>query len=328
MKNTTLVILLSILAVSAAVNYEQLFQDFIVKYKKSYSAEEYPLRLKNFGDSLRRSQLKNAKSPSAQYGVTKFSDMSVEEFKKTVLMSKPIDTDNREIERGTLKQFEGELPTSFDWRPKGLVTPVKDQEQCGSCWAFSATENIESMWIKAGKATNMTINLSEQQLVDCDDTSEGCNGGMTSSAYYSIMYNGGQMSNSDYPYSGEDEGSCSFDATKVVAKISDWKYATLTWNEAEVQNALVNWGPLSICVEADAWQDYVSGIMTADECCGMFCQLDHCVQLVGYNAENATAPYWIVRNSWNTDWGVQGFIYLEMNKNCCGITDDATCSIL
>jgi C1A family cysteine protease len=322
-----LVVLLSILGMSFALSDEELFSQFIVQYKKSYSADEYPLRLKNFKESIRRSSEKNAQSRSATYGVTKFSDMSVEEFKNTVLMSKPIDPNSRDLSRGTLQQFEGTLPTVFDWRPKGLVTPVKDQGQCGSCWAFSATENIESMWIKAGKATNNTINLAEQQLVDCDWTSNGCNGGMTSSAYYSIMYNGGQMSDYAYPYTAED-GSCQFAASQVVATISDWKYATITWNEAEVQNSLVNWGPLSICVEADTWQDYVSGIVTADECCGPLCQLDHCVQLVGYNAANATAPYWIVRNSWNTDWGLQGYIWLEMNTNTCGITDDATCVII
>jgi len=320
------VLLLCLLAFCFASD-EQLFGQFISRYQKKYSAEEYPLRFKNFQDSIRRSQQKNARSKSAVYGITKFSDMSTEEFKNTVLMKDKIDPSTKDISRGTLKQFKGNLPADFDWRSKGAVTPVKDQGQCGSCWAFSATENIESMWILSGKANASDLNLSEQQIVDCDWAEMGCNGGQTSSAFNEIIDQGGQMSNEDYPYTGED-GTCQFKASEVVAKISTWKYATLTWSESEVQNSLVNWGPLSICVEADAWQDYQSGIMTADECCGLFCQLDHCVQLVGYSTANATSPYWIVRNSWNTDWGLLGYIWLEMGTNCCGITDDVTCAVV
>jgi len=304
------------------------FGNFLKKYNKVYnSAEEYEQRFENFKASLARSAEKDRKSPKADYGITKFSDMSTEEFQNTILMKKPIIPNDKPRTNVMVPKVSAKaVPSFLDWRERGAVTPVKDQEQCGSCWAFSATENIESMWILAGKATNTTLNLSPQQIVDCDTSDSGCEGGDTTTAFAYVIGAGGLESISNYPYTGED-GNCNFQAGDVVAKITNWQYATDTYSETEIQQNLVSWGPLSICVDASNWQDYEGGVMTWEECAWIN-ELDHCVELVGYNATNTDNSYWIVRNSWNTNWGIEGYIYLEMWEDTCGLAYEATSAIV
>jgi len=210
------------------------------------------------------------------------------------------------------------VPTAMDWREKGAVTPIKDQQQCGSCWAFSATEGVESAWFLS-KGTLPV--LSPQQIVSCDDQDDGCNGGDLPTAFaYVQQY--GQEDNTHYPYTsgGGDTGQCKYNKNYVVSKISGFKYATQSRNETAMQVAMVSNGPLSICVDAETWQFYTGGIIknNCDD------DLDHCVQLVGWNQNSANVPYWIVRNSWGADWGIQGYLWVERNHDLCGIADEAT----
>jgi len=290
------------------------------KYNKVYpTAAEYALRFANFKETVERNKVLNADG-GATFGINKFSDMTPMEFKSKILMKTISHTSPSEHSSPFVRNSA--LPDAFDWRAKGAVTPVKDQGQCGSCWAFSATEAIESSWILQGHATAKSINLSPQQIVDCDHSGVyGCNGGTTESAYNYILGAGGQEGISHYPYTAKN-GQCQFNATWVDAKIKTFTNAGS--DETKMQNNLVNLGPLSVCVDAAHWQNYVSGVLTPRQCCPFIaCQLDHCVQLVGYNA--TTSPgYWIVRNSWNTDWGIAGYINIQMGGNACGITKEAT----
>jgi len=303
------------------------FNDYIRSYKKNYTTPvEYLLRRNNFEESLKRIHLLNSKAKYASFGINKFSDMSTEEFKNTVLMKNRIDPSKKSKDVEILKPTITNLPTSYDWRDHGLVTRVKDQGQCGSCWAFSATENIESMWIKAGKAKNSTLNLAEQQIVDCDDSDLGCSGGNTNTAFDYVLSAGGLEPDSLYPYTAED-GNCNFRQNRVVAKISSWKYATSDYDEITLQQNLVSWGPLSVCVDASNWQDYQNGVMTWEDCAWINL-LDHCVQLVGYQTKTSSGDYYIVRNSWGEDWGINGYIWLSMGSDTCGIAHDATCSFV
>jgi len=263
--------------------------------------------------------LRNEKSAlvgGANYGVTKFSDLSPEEF-KMYLTSRPstIPVDKREV----LPRSFVSAPDSFDWRNQSKVTDVKDQGQCGSCWAFSVTENVESVWMISKKldASSMET-LAPQQIVDCDTSDDGCNGGDTPTAYEYIIKAGGLDTERSYPYKAED-GRCAFKSADVYSTISNFKYATKNKNEAEIKTNLVAWAPLSICVDAESWQDYSDGVMTHKECGKT---LDHCVQLTGYNG-NA----WSVRNSWGGDWGESGYIRLEYGFNTCGMADEATTAI-
>jgi len=319
----------SLAAVSETVARQQ-FATFTRKFNKRYeSLNESEKRFANFQASLERIAANNERSKGKPtYGITKFSDMTPEEFKSTVLMKNPITVDEERkpgVEVLKPKIAPEAVPSAFDWRPKGAVTPIKNQEQCGSCWAFSVTENIESVWILAGRGTNSSVNLSPQQIVDCDNNDGGCDGGDPPTAYEYVISAGGMDTEAYYPYTGED-GQCKFSASKVAAKISNWKYATEWYSETTLQQNLVSWAPLSICLDAANWQDYTSGVMTWEECAWVN-QLDHCVQLVGYDTTQST-PYWIVRNSWGTDWGINGFIWLQMWEDTCGLAHEATCAVV
>jgi cathepsin F len=214
-------------------------------------------------------------------------------------------------------------PKTFDWRSHGMVTPVKDQGACGSCWAFSATETIESAWMmKHGLNNNTMQPLSVQQIVDCDWGDYGCFGGEPEGAYAYIMSAGGQETNQDYPYDHVDKVNiwCEFDSTKIYSKVANWSYACSTGDEVTLMNNAYLNGPTSICVDAGDWSDYTGGILMGSDCGS---DLDHCVQIVGWDLTNPT-PYWIVRNSWGSDWGENGFIRLQYGQDTCGLTQEAT----
>jgi len=281
-------------------------------------------RFRNFAKNLERARELNAKMPSARFGVTKFMDMSVEEFRQQYLMTNLPKLDQVKLNahyhnNATYKSLAA--PSSYDWFNKGACTPVYNQGQCGSCWAFSATETIESFY-KLSSSSHSLTKLSMEQVVDCDSTCYGCSGGWTYAAYEYVMSQGGIDSYASYPYiaGGGNSGNCNFQQGSVVTTISNWQYVTQSDDENEMKTYLTANGPLSICVYAEAWMTYQSGVFMASECQG---QIDHCVQLTGYNMD-ASTPYWIVRNSWGTDWGVNGFIWLQYGQNTCSIGDVVT----
>jgi len=303
------------------------FDMWMSQHKKVYAtAEEKNLRFQNFKASLDRITMKNTKSSGATYGLNKFSDMSPEEFKEKILM-KPITPPS--VEEKTKNVISPSpvdaAPTSFDWRNNKVVTAVKDQGQCGSCWAFSVTENIESVWMLANHITNATMTLlSPQQIVDCDTTDDGCNGGEPTDAYEYVISTHGLDSLNSYPYTAED-GTCKFKPSAVVASIDNWKYGIQNGDENQMAANLASTSPFSICVDAQYWQDYTGGVLTAWECAWIN-SLDHCVQATGFNTQGSS-PYWIVRNSWGTDWGISGYILLQFGANTCGLTKLVTTAI-
>jgi len=239
------------------------------------------------------------------YGLTKFSDLSAAEFKAQFLSGfKPqADTD-----RASVPILEADLAhpdvnaTNVDWRTKGKVTPVKDQKQCGSCWAFSATEAVETAVLMAGKPQQI---LAPQQIVSCDKKDDGCNGGDTITAYKYIEKAGGMVTAKAYPYSsGKGKtGKCKKqDLKHKVVQVKSFSYATPPApsageedkkkpNETLMAQNIATKGPASVCVDAESWQNYKRGVVTRT--CKK--QLDHCVQAVGFNKEGKK-PYWIVRN--------------------------------
>jgi len=217
-------------------------------------------------------------------------------------------------------------PAKLDYT--GTATSaVKDQGQCGSCWAFSATQGIESA---VYQATGTMKKLSTQQIISCDKTDGGCNGGDLPTAFDYVESDGGIDEDANYPDTSHKSGrtgSCK--SHGHVAKVTDYKYAVApcqggscsSQDEDGLKAALKKHGPLSICVNAESWNSYNGGVSTA-RCSGAYNKLDHCVQLVGYDT-TASTPYWIVKNSWGTSWGEKGHIWLEMGKNACGIADEA-----
>jgi len=173
--------------------------------------------------------------------------------------------------------------------------------------------------------------LSPQQIVSCDTVDQGCNGGDTPTAYQYVMQAGGLDTETSYPYRSGDgnDYSCHFNKAAVAAKISGFTYATPpcqdacnNQNEPLLASNMAATGPVSVCLNAEPWQDYMGGILKSG-CGHAVSDMDHCVQLVGYNTGGST-PYWIIRNSWNTDWGIQGYIYVAQKSNLCGVANEAT----
>jgi len=285
-------------------------------------------RYSTFLDNMERAALLNNRTAGAnKFGITKFSDLTSEEFKQMYTGFTPASAPRDIAGRVHVVPKSFAAPTTYDWRDHGAVSPVKDQGQCGSCWAFSAMEQVESQWFLSKGSLPL---LSAQQLVDCDTVDAGCDGGDTPSAYDYIKKAGGLEKQSDYAYTGRD-GSCKFSSSKVAADVNGYTYATppcysncKTQDENTLKSALASTAPVSICVDADIWQLYQNGVIEAKDGCDFgYYDLNHCVQLVGYNTDSK-GVYWIVRNSWNTDWGDDGYIYLRFGSNVCGVADEAT----
>jgi cathepsin F len=307
---------------------EEQFEQFKSRFNRNYkSPVEERIRFAIFEKNLARAQQLTAQSRGkTQYGINEFIDLSQEEFRETYLMQKGF----FQSQPAPNKQFPYQLknvtaPAAgqvFDWRfpnPKSgyngnCISPVYNQGQCGSCWAFSATEQTESMTCLLNNLGNYIQN-SMQQVVDCDTTSYGCSGGWTYSAYEYIEGAGGQDTYASYPYTAVN-GQCAFKPSTVQSKISSWGWVGQN-NEATMKNYILSTGPLSICVDAESWQYYNGGVVMHGSC-GQ--SIDHCVQITGYGQQSGT-NVWIVRNSWGTSWGYSGYLYVEYGYNVCGISD-------
>jgi len=308
--------LLVLFAVQALAD-RAAFNEFKRKYNRYYvSIDEDTKRFQIFEANMAAAAAKTARSERAIFGMTKFSDLTPQEFKDTYLMNVTFDRaalPKAPIWKPTLQQ----MPSEFDWGDKNMVTPVKNQGQCGSCWDFSATETMESVWAIGGHSLD---ELSEQQILDCDTVDQGCNGGWPYDAYQYVMGAGGIETEQDYPYDAE-QGSCNFNSGEIDAKFSNWQYVTQSQDENAMQNFLYSNSPLSVCVDAESWQSYSGGVIGPNDGCGD--SLDHCVQATGWlQVSGVTA--WNIRNSWDTDWGESGYIYLQMGSDVCGVAEVVT----
>ncbi|KAJ0066477.1 hypothetical protein NL108_013649 [Boleophthalmus pectinirostris] len=215
-----------------------------------------------------------------------------------------------------------DLPPSLDWRTKGYVTAVKDQGSCGSCWAFSVAAAMEGHLYRS---TGKLMDLSPQQMVDCATTygNFGCGGGYMEKAFQYVVDHGLE-SESSYPYEGRDD-TCRYNAASRVANCSGYSFVE-RGNEYALQVALARIGPISVGIDADLIFYYHSGIFSDPTC--IEGRVDHAVLLVGYGTDNGV-DYWLVKNSWGTGWGENGYIRIARNKgDMCGIATYATyCNI-
>ncbi|KAL3754684.1 hypothetical protein ACJRO7_001873 [Eucalyptus globulus] len=302
---------------------EDRYESWLARYNRTYkSRAERLLRFQIYQANVLYVDFINRLPLPFKLTDNGFADMTNVEFKATYLGFHRRTNRRTDMKTNITDETDGDMPASFDWRKEGAVTPVKDQGQCGSCWAFSAVAAVEGLnQIKTGKL----VSLSEQELMDCDvgKHDQGCSGGEMDTAFSFIQRNGGITSESDYPYRGRD-GSC--DAAMLrshAATISG--YGDVPANDERSLEAAVARQPISVAIDAGGleFQLYSRGIFTG--ICGY--DLNHGVAAVGYGSEGSR-NYWIVKNSWGRDWGEDGYVRMLKGapdrRGVCGIAMDAS----
>jgi len=355
------VLVLCLLASSFARNQLPLLEQEFVQYLHQFDQAhllsnevEYQYRFKVFQQSQQRIADLNANSKHAKFALNKFALLTPEEFKSQKL-GQTISAQTFAqacLAKGVDKSLNFPLdvveavPDAWDWRTtggrggKGVVTAVKDQGSCGSCWTFSTTGAIESQWALKG---NELTQFSEQVIVGCSHgcsnisgqavCNAGCDGGFQWNAFLDIMSWGGLVTESAYPYTGET-GTCNMPAkNQFMAPIKN--YTCLSGpdpaNEQQLMTYMYQHGPVSIALDAGLLQFYFGGIVDPFfpnlECDPN--SLDHALLIVGWGQEanwvGQMTPYWIVKNSWGADWGESGYFLIARNLNICGIAN-AVCA--
>jgi len=295
-------------------NYAMLWRDFRHKYPKVYTIGEEDHRFKIFMDNVDKIYAENAKAHSHQLGMTEFADMTSEEFNSVYVGGYNPGLRSKNLQSVPFPNITGPVPDAVDWVTKGGVTPVKNQQRCGSCWAFSTTGSVEGAYFVA---SSQLESLSEEDLVQCDSVSDkGCQGGLMDNAFEFIQKNGGICSEASYPYtSGAGvTGTCKKGCQPVVTVSG---HVDVPTKDEDALKSAVAQQPVSVAIEADkqAFQLYAGGVLDSP-LCGT--QLDHGVLIVGYGTDGGK-DYWKVKNSWGPTWGENGYIRIARGKNMCGI---------
>ncbi|XP_061651837.1 cathepsin L.1 [Phyllopteryx taeniolatus] len=314
----------------ASISLEDLeFHAWKLKFGKYYSSPSEESVRKTIWLSNRRLVLvhnimADQGIKSYRLGMTFFADLENEEYKRQVSQRCLLHF-NKTIPRGGSTFLPlphgADLPRTVDWRNKGYVTDVKDQKQCGSCWAFSTTGSLEGQTFRK---TGKLVSLSEQQLVDCsgDFGNTGCMGGLMDDAFQYIRSNGGIDTEESYPYQAED-GECHYNPANIGATCTGY-VDVKEGDEGALKEAVATVGPVSVAIDAshESFQLYESGLYDEPECSSS--ELDHGVLAVGYGTDNGR-DYWLVKNSWGLQWGDKGYIMMSRNKhNQCGIATAAS----
>lgn len=295
---------------------EKSFVSWMRSTNQYYTGDEYKLRLGIFITNSRLVKEHNSANKKFKVSLNKFAAYTPEEYKSILGF------------RMNIRKQSNTRPSrkvnidKFDWRDKGVVNSIKDQGQCGSCWAFSVIQAAESAY---ALSTGKLYSFSEQNLVDCAtivDFCYGCDGGFMTGAFDHVIkrQNHSLVLESDYPYTGVD-GDCQFDDVTHTGTISS--YVNIQEGSEDDLEAKVQIGPVAVAIDASNWsfQLYSSGIYDEPNCISS--KIDHGVGCIGYGSEDGT-KYWIVRNSWGTSWGENGYIRMLWKDNQCGIATMAS----
>lgn len=322
---TKAIILLAALAsVSARTSWKDLdtytFENYVKEFGQNFKKNEIDMRKGLFQEEIERVRAHNAKGLSWKEGVNKFSAMTAAEKKSFHGRSKNVAQASKNLKHKkdlpanfVMKDLK-DLPKSVDWRnTANVVSPVKDQGHCGSCWAFAATATIES---HVALATGLLYDLSPQQIAMCAPNPEscggtgGCAGATAEIAFDYITASSGLYEEFQYSYKSYDGTNYQCDES-TVAGITTPKalidgYVKLPENNyTALMNAIATVGPIAISVDASTWHAYEGGVYQG--CNQVNPDIDHAVVLVGYGEEDGN-PYWLVRNSWSPSYGEKGYI--------------------
>jgi len=299
---------------------EKFFNWMVERNVKFTNGAEFAQRLENFAIADDMIETHNAAGLSYTLAHNDYSHMSWEEFRQQFGLGVKIPKKMLRRSNGALHTAQGTegLPDVVDWTADGAVTGVKNQGSCGSCWSFSTTGGLEGAYYLKNK--NL-LSFSEQQLVSCDTTDAGCNGGWMDDAFAWVQQNGGICTEDAYPYTSSSGTAAACDTgCSVVDGTAPTSWTDVDTNEDALQSAVAQ-QPVSVAIQANqlAFQFYSGGVLTGR--CGT--NLDHGVLLTGYSVYDDGTPYWIVKNSWGTGWGVNGYIFIEKGKDQeggqCGI---------
>ena len=302
--------------VSALSDLESHFMTFVTEFGKSYNTlDEYNFRLSQFARNHGHIMAHNAnEGVSFLLGHNQMSDWTMEEYTAILTHTEMPEEDKNYMYHPETEELAAS--TGIDWRNhnrKSYVNSIKDQGQCGSCWSFSANAALENAWaVKHGHL----YSFAEQELVDCDPHSHGCNGGLQSYAYnYYKKHFAAEEKN--YSYTAKD-GQCAYDTAKHT-EVKTTGYINVSKNSPTQMKAALEKGVLAVSIEADqrVFQSYKSGIFDSTECGS---RLDHATNVVGWGSTGGT-EYWIMRNSWGKTWGEKGYMRVKQvsGKGICGI---------
>ncbi|XP_060074764.1 procathepsin L-like [Ylistrum balloti] len=319
-----LVAALVVLSTAFRAELDGEWETYKTEFNKPYGAEEEAKRRVIWENHLDYIQKHNLAADRGEHtfwlGMNEYGDMTNEEFVKT-MNGYHMRTESVNAPTYMPPSNVGDPPASMDWRTQGYVTAVKNQGQCGSCWAFSTTGSLEGQHFKANKSLT---SLSEQNLVDCSrkQGNQGCEGGLMDQGFKYIKENNGIDTEESYPYKGVN-GQCKFTPANVGA--TDTGFVDIkSKSESDLQSAVATVGPISVAIDAShmSFQLYRTGVYHSFFCSET--RLDHGVLAVGYGTESGK-DYWLVKNSWGESWGEKGYIKMSRNRhNNCGIATQAS----
>jgi len=311
--------LLSIAVAFSDVEYQTTFANWMHEHGKSYTADEFQSRFSIFKNNMDYVRDWNAAGSATVLGLTHFADLSNEEYQR-IYLGTHFDGTER-LQNALPFTATGPLADTVNWVNKGAVTPIKNQGQCGSCWSFSTTGSTEGAhFLSKGNL----VSLSEQNLMDCSKSygNNGCNGGLMDDAFKYIIANGGIDTESSYPYTAASTFDCKYKSADSGSTLASFKDVT-SGSEPALATA-ANDRPISVAIDAshNSFQLYQSGVYYEPACSAS--ALDHGVLVVGYGSDNGS-DYWIVKNSWGTQWGMSGYIWMSKGRNNnCGIATMAS----
>lgn len=301
------------------VHEEKAFVSWMRETSQYFNGDEYQARLGVWLSNARFVQEHNRAS-SYQLAMNHLSALTPSEYRALLGYKGGV---GEYRAKAVDRKGELEIPESLDWRDEGVVAVVKDQGSCGSCWAFAAIASAEGAYALAKKEL---LSLSESNLIDCVTNCHGCNGGLSTTAwFYVITYQNGKfMLESDYPYKPIQK-SCAFNSAKGVGSVSSFVNVK-SRDEDDLAKTCAEHGPVAVAIDSSrsTFHQYKSGIYDDTACSDS--DLNHAVVCVGYGAENSK-KYWIVKNSWGTSWGEKGYVRIIWNGNRCGIATAAACAI-